>query len=55
MAEKVTMGTTETGGRLGGRRHVLMVLISLRGLTAKAKPGNNLRDLSKFRPGLITA
>ena len=43
-----------TGGRLGGRRHVLMALTRLRGLTTKEKPDRNLRDFSKLRPGLIT-
>ena len=43
-------GGSGAGGRLGGRRHVLMALIRLRGITTNAKPGNNLRDFSKLRP-----
>ena len=45
----------ETGGRLGGRRHVLISLIVLTGITGKERPDSNLREFSKLQPGLVTA
>ena len=48
-------GGSGTGGRLGGRRSVLISLIVLRAIQKKEKPGSNLRGFSKLLPGLLIA